>query len=243
MSKKAKSFLENIMKKYILENSNDAKRDFKEHKLFDKSVYVINPLSHGVSLESVLDHIEQKLPPSLTANFENIYIGAFDDFSEKGRALTALYKDGTIYVSNTQDSEADMIDDIVHEIAHSLERRNYEEIYGDESMENEFLGKRKYLYHVLPEDKRANMVYFLNPGYDEKFDMYLYREVGYELLRALTVNLFYSPYAITALKEYWANGFENYFLQDREKLKRISPILYQKIKTLVESKKEDKNEV
>mgnify|MGYP003131392935 FL=1 len=241
MSKKAKSFLENIMKKYILENSNDAKRDFKEHKLFDKSVYVINPLSDGVSLEAVLNHIEEKLPPSLTANFENIYIGAFDEFSENGRDVNALYKDGTIYVSNIQDSESDMIDDIVHEIAHSLEERNYEEIYGDDQLENEFLGKRKFLHHILPDDKRANMVYFLNPSYDQNFDMYLYKELGYDMLRTLTSDLFYSPYAITALKEYWANGFENYFLQDRAKLRSLSPVLYQKIKNLVDSKKEERN--
>jgi hypothetical protein len=61
------------------------------------------------------------------------------------------------------------------------------------------------------------------------------------MLRTLTSDLFYSPYAITALKEYWANGFENYFLQDRAKLKSLSPVLYQKIKNLVDSKKEERN--
>ena len=229
------------MKKYILENSTEAKREFQEHNLFDKPAYVINPLPDGVSLRSVLDRIEQELSPALTANFDNIYVGAFDEFSKKGRALNALYKDRTIYVSNLQDSESDMLDDIVHEIAHSLEERNYEEIYGDGRLENEFLGKRKFLHHILPEDKRANMVYFLNPSYDENFDMYLYKDLGYDMLRTLTSELFYSPYAITALKEYWANGFENYFLQDRAKLRNISPVLYQKIKNLVDNKKEDKN--
>jgi len=229
------------MKKYILENSAQNKSEFKEYKLFDKPVYVINPISAGVSLDKVLHDIESKVPASLTANFDNIYIGTFEDFSRNGKNFNAIYKDGTIYVSNSQDNEEDMLDDIIHEIAHSLEERNREEIYGDQALENEFLGKRKFLHHILPLDKRANMVYFLNPSYDEQFDMYLYRDVGYETLRSLTSDLFYSPYAITALKEYWANGFENYFLKDRGRLKDLSPALYHKIKTLVDNKKEEKD--
>jgi len=48
--------------------------------------------------------------------------------------------------------------------------------------------------------------------------------------------LFFSPYAITALKEYWANGFENYIVgdyNDRKKLKEISPKLFKKIEQIL----------
>ncbi len=81
------------------------------------------------------------------------------------------------------------------------------------------------------------MVYFLDSEYDEDFDKYLYQQLGYDFLHVAASPLFYSPYAITALKEYWANGFENYFLGDKERLKDLSPILYNKITSLIEFKK------
>jgi hypothetical protein len=230
------------MKSYIQENSTDAQTAFKQYKLFDKPVYVLQPLDDTVSLEAVLSSIAEKIPSALTKNFENMYVGQFADFSKNGKHFNAMYKDGTIYVSNEQDDEADMADDIVHEIAHSLERSNYDDIYADQALENEFLGKRKHLHHLIPANQRANMVHFLNPDYDESFDMYLYKDLGYPLLRGLTSELFYSPYAITALKEYWANGFEHYFLGDRGKLKDISPVLFNKIKHLTAVKKEENNE-
>ena len=220
-----------------------AQDSLKEYSLFDKPVYLLADLPGHLDLIRVLNTIENKIFRSLTGNFENIYVGQFDDFESDGRHFNALYKDGTIYVSATQDDDADMIDDIVHEIAHSLEKSNYEEIYGDQALEKEFLAKRKYLYHLAPSKKRANLVYFLNPDYDVNFDMYLYKDLGYDLLRTLASELFYSPYAITALKEYWANGFEHYFLGDRQKLKDISPILYNKIVNLIEFKKEENNEL
>jgi hypothetical protein len=231
------------MKKHIQDNNEKIKREFKENTVFGKPVYVLEPLSSEVDLDLVLATLGAKIPQSLADNFDNIYIGEFDDFSENGKHFNALYKDGTIYISNHQDDAEDMVDDVVHEIAHSLEARNYDDIYGDESLEREFLAKRKHLYHLLPASKRANMVYFLNPEYDKSFDMYLYRDLGYDSLRGLTAELFYSPYAITALKEYWANGFEHYFLGDQRKLKDISPVLYNKIQALVNTKKEEKNEV
>ena len=230
------------MKNYILENSDTMQTEFKEYKLFDKAVYVLKPLPAEVSLDNVLQKIDSKIPPHLTDNFENIYIGEFPEFSKNGKHFNAMYKDGTIYVSNQQDNDDDMVDDIVHEIAHAVEKQDHQEIYGDQSLENEFLGKRKFLHHIIPLDKRANMVYFLNPGYDESFDMYLYRDVGYETLRSLASDLFYSPYAITALKEYWANGFENYLLGDRKMLRELSPILYNKIEAIIENSEEIKGD-
>jgi hypothetical protein len=86
-------------------------------------------------------------------------------------------------------------------------------------------------------------VLFINPEYDSVFDDYLYNFLGYDLLGPLTSEYFYSPYGITSLREYWANGFENYFLGDRQKLKDISPILYTRIKSLIESEEEKTYEI
>ena len=81
------------------------------------------------------------------------------------------------------------------------------------------------------------MLDYINPDYDKKFDMYLYKNIGYDKLRSITHSLFFSPYAITALKEYWANGFENYILGDKQLLKDLSPILYNKLVLLFEEAK------
>ena len=69
-----------------------------------------------------------------------------EEFEE--RKLNAFYKDGTLHISNAQDDEEDMYDDIVHEIAHSIETALGYVIYGDEKIKNEFLRKRKYLHDI-----------------------------------------------------------------------------------------------
>ena len=230
------------MKKYILKNSIKSQEALKGFFLHGKPVQMVNNLSDQVDLRNVLDHIEQRTPRAMLSNVDSIYIGEFEEFFNTNSNFNALYKDGAIYVSNHQDNDRDMIDDIVHEIAHSLEKENYDHVYGDDALEKEFLAKRKYLYHLLPEEDRINMLYFLNPEYDLKFDNYLYKKVGYKTLRALTNELFYSPYGITALKEYWANGFENYILGDRNRLKDLSPVLHAKVKTLFNDKREEDHE-
>ena len=49
----------------------------------------------------------------------------------------------------------------------------------------------------------------------------------------MSVNLFYSPYAITSLREYFANGFEAYFNnKDRSRIHVLSPILFDKLEKL-----------
>ena len=68
--------------------------------------------------------------------------------------------------------------------------------------------------------------------YDEDIDMYFYKDVGYESLWYLVNGLFPSPYAATSLREYFAIGFEYYFMKDRTLLKKECPILHNKISEL-----------
>ncbi len=37
------------------------------------------------------------------------------------RSFNSVYEDGAIYITNDQDDELDMVDDIVHEAAHAIE--------------------------------------------------------------------------------------------------------------------------
>ena len=147
-----------------------------------------------------------------------------------------MYENGAIYISPDQDNEKDLLDDIVHETAHSLENKHQKIIYGGSDLEREFLAKRQTLYHLL-EDKRIDKKMWINPRYSAKFDEYLYNTVGYDKLRIVSSGLFYSPYAITSLREYWANGFENYILGDKQLLKDLSPVLYNKLVLLFEEAK------
>ena len=229
-----------MIRSYIKESSKKAE-SLKSFNFFGKPVQVLQPLDDSVSLKSVINKIEQLVPTFLTNNFEIVYVGDFKDFHREHNSFNAMYKDGALYVSNQQDNEADLIDDLVHEIAHSFEKEYDAEIYGDNALEDEFLGKRKRLRYLV-DKPTLNMVYYLNPEYQSAFDQHLYDDLGYDYLRTLAANLFYSPYAITSLREYWANGFENYLLGDTQKLKDLSPVLYTKIKQILEGSKENKDE-
>lgn len=187
------------------------------------------------TLEDVIEIVENSLPSFLVSNVDVIYVGDFSLFQE--RDTNAAYENGAIYVINVQDSAMDMADDIVHEIAHAVEERFYDEIYADGRVENEFLGKREKLYQILSayEEPLMDLAYFQNPDYNDEFDEYLYTKIGYPALNAFGNGLFYSPYAATSIREYFARGFEAFFLhKDLKTLANISPILYNRLENLAD---------
>mgnify|MGYP006408797359 FL=1 len=195
------------------------------------NVFIKDPLPENINLNHILRKIEGLLPSYYVNNIDMFYIGQFDHFLEKG--TNAAYVNGALYVTNEQDDEKDMIDDIVHEIAHAVEEMAGEEIYGDSKVEIEFLGKRKRLENILKnENYDVSQQNFLNVQYSQEFDMLLYRDIGYEKLTFLSMGLFISPYAATSLREYFARGFEEYYLGDRKYLTNTSPVLYNKIEYL-----------
>ena len=132
-----------------------------------------------------------------------------------------------------------MLDDLVHEVAHAVEEEEFLTIYSDGDLEAEFLGKRERLFHLLDtEGLNVDYTEYKNPEYSKNFDNHLYFEIGYPYLTNVSVNLFYSPYAITSLREYFANGFEAYFYHtDHQRLSTVSPILYRKLDELNEENK------
>mgnify|MGYP003111912891 CR=1 FL=1 len=196
-------------------------------------VYIKDKLTNGINLKNVLDVVNSYIPSHFLKEIDSIYVGMFDDFEKK--ETNAAYKDGAIYISSEQSSEQDLIDDIVHEIAHSLEQPYGYIIYGDEELKNEFISKRKKLYDILEsEDLNPDYDLFMDVEYDNKMDMYLYKEVGYDKLNFITsaYGIFTSAYPATSLREYFASGFEYYFLEDPSYLAEISPVLFEKIEEL-----------
>jgi hypothetical protein len=218
----------NKLQDYIKSSHSRSINKQKQTYLYD-NVYVKDPLPEDFDLDYVLQKVAVLIPDYLMNNIDSIYVGQFEEFED--RKINALYKDGALYVTNLQDDEDDMIDDIIHEVAHSIEEFAGNDIYGDGRVENEFLGKRQRLFYFLrKEGYDVHLKDFLESNYSEEFDMFLYQDVGYALLTTLTMGLFVSPYAATSLREYFATGFDKYYLEDGRYLKNISPILFEKIK-------------
>ena len=129
-----------------------------------------------------------------------------------------------------------MTDDIIHEIAHAVEEKYEKLIYSDREIEKEFIQKRLQLRELLKSKGFTvlELEKFIDTRYSEEFDAYLHSTLGYAALRILTANIFYSPYAATSLREYFANAFEAfYFRRHTERIRKISPKLYNKLRRLI----------
>lgn len=227
---------ENHVKKSI--NKNNKKR--KEWHLYKNILlFIKDPLPDSIDVKAVIAKIEHCVPYELARHVDEIFVGQFPQlFNQK--QINATFKDGAIYCTNEQVNDDDMVDDIVHELAHAVEENMQREIYSDGMLEREFLSKRKWLFNTLESHgyvTNDQMSYFVNPDYVKKFDLFLYKNIGYDKLSVLTANVFMSPYAITCLREYFADGFEEYFMKRNfKKLKEISPVLFEKFENILEEK-------
>ena len=198
----------------------------KEFVIFDRVIiHLLQPTV--ISFAEVISRLEEKVPQHMFDEIDEIFVGSFDE--NDNRALEAHYEHGAIYITNDMVTIEDYVENIIHEAAHSIEQARGFEIYGDQKIQEEFLGKRMTLKRTLATNGHNTDADFGEIEYSEDFDLYLYKEVGYDEIGNLTSGLFYSPYAATSVNEYFANGLENFFLGDREHLNKISPKLTKKI--------------
>jgi len=222
---------------YLKKSNREAKEQQAEYDMGGSiQIFIKDKIESNIDVEDVVSKISTSIPPHLLREIDVIYIGMFEEFEKMD--TNAMYKDGAIYVSNEQEDEQDLIDDICHEIAHSLESPYGDILYADGALEHEFLLKRKRLYNILEaEGENPSLALFEDPDYNYELDKYLYEEIGYDKLNliAASYGLFTSAYCATALREYFANGFEYYFLDDRQYLGEICPVLYKKIKEIYEN--------
>ena len=179
---------------YIRESLKKSK-SMNHHSLFGSKipVYIKDELiftDGKSSLQDVIKIVQNSLPSFLVSNVDVIYVGDFSFFQE--RQANAAYENGAIYIINVQDNAMDMADDIIHEIAHAVEEKYYDEIYGDGRVEAEFLGKREKLFQILMayDEPVVSIDFFRNPDYDESFDEYLYMDIGYPSLSSYVNGLF-----------------------------------------------------
>lgn len=204
------------------------------NELIFENLYIKDPIvNKNISIFNVISDIKKIIPKHFFSNIDDIFIGIFSEFDD--RNIQSFYKERTIYISNILNSEEDYIKNIIHEISHSVEEFYHEKIYSDFSLEDEFLSKREKLeYHLNSYGIKTKKYNFQNTEYDENFDKFLYKTIGYDKLYGLSESIFLSPYSITSISEYFANGFENYYLHNNLYLLKMScPILFLKIEELL----------
>lgn len=185
-----------------------------------------------IDLDSVIYKIESIIPDKFVADIESIFVGDYSFLADK--QMNAMFHDNVMYISNNQSSEEDLLDDIVHEIAHAVEFTHFDEIYNNSNIEHEFKRKKMILSDYLEYNGIIVPDFFEDEvKFSQRVDDFLYREVGYDNLNELIIGLFLSPYSITSLREYWAVGFEYFFLQSSQEVKEISPSVYEIITKLL----------
>ena len=126
-----------MQKNYIIERQakmNSQSLDF--YTPTGLHIYFQEPVEN-VDVEKVVAKVENSLPIHLLDEVEMIIFGWFDEFEERG--INAFYKDNALYISPLQQSEQDLYDDIIHEVAHSLEGPHGYHLYADEKLKKEFL--------------------------------------------------------------------------------------------------------
>tara|TARA_R110002051_G_scaffold229077_1_gene291134 strand:+ start:83 stop:757 length:675 start_codon:yes stop_codon:yes gene_type:complete len=200
-------------------------------------VFVKDQLPREIDTSFVFEYIRSRIPFFFMSGIDIIYIGQFPMM--KKRDINAYFEDGAIYVTNDQDDEMDMIEDIIHEISHAVESNHQEFIYSTGAIQREFIAKRARLNDLLSQKFNVPKDFNTNFEYDKGIDDFLYRNVGYDALNQICVNIFPSAYAVTSLSEYWAKGFEELFIGDPAVLRDICPVLFRTLVTLLKDLDEE----
>lgn len=195
-------------------------------------VYFKNGLTKKINMDSVCKRVGNILPAYFFKNISAIAIGQYDTLDS--RSVDSVYDKKIIYLTNVQEDEEDIIENIIHETAHSLEEIYSEQIYGDGLLKKEFLRKRKQLYNELSAKYTLDDKYFRKTEYSKALDMLFYKKIGYDTLSHFTEQMYVTPYSATSLREYFSEGFERLYMGDQSLVEELCPELYNKIKQLEE---------
>ena len=161
------------MQDYIVTEAEKSKKKLKQYTIHGKPFMFAQPFERDIDLNYVKRKVETLTPEYFFDNVDSFFVGYVDEFFKDGREFNAMFKDGAIYLSPDQDNEADLLDDILHEVAHAVEKIHKDKIYGDGRLEREFIAKRTHLYYRLG-DKEYDIDSYSNPEYDYEFDQHLY---------------------------------------------------------------------
>ena len=216
---------------WINESANRGRKLKDMFNLSGVDVFIKDRTPDNIDDDFVFNYISARIPFRLARNVDIIYVGQFPEMAE--REINAYYEDGAIYVTNDQEDEMDMVDDIIHELAHAVERNNEQIVYGTGRLQSEFKAKRRNLYTLIQDMYDIPDGFLTDIEYNKEIDNFLYKTIGYDILNQMVANIFVSGYAATSVSEYFARGFEEYFIGDKKSLKSMSPVLYRIIDELV----------
>lgn len=216
---------------WINKSANTGRKLKDMFNLSGVDVFIKDRTPDNVDDEFVFNYVNARIPFHLTTGIDVIYVGQFPEMKE--RDINAFYEDGAIYVTNDQEEEMDMVDDIIHELAHAVEVNNQEILYGSGKLQREFKAKRRNLYYLIQDMYEIPDSFLSDIDYNKEIDNFLYKTIGYDILNQMVANIFVSGYAATSVSEYFARGFEEYFIGDKDSLREMSPVLYKIIDKLV----------
>jgi hypothetical protein len=248
-------FKEIKMSRRFLEESVNRGRLMGAPSIFGVPLQVVHP-ANGIDLQAVADSIHRILSHFrfLFKSLDAIYIGSFPALEDRG--LNAMFYESALWLTNEQSSVYDMVEDIVHEMAHVLEEQFKEEVYGDGLIEKEYIAKKTAVLDSLMEEEDMLVDTMLEDleydaladeeiaaifqqaknetEFDPVFDELLYSQFDFDQLRNHCLGHFTTPYAAVSLSEYFAIGFEWFQMKDRRELRETCPLLYMKLEEIEE---------
>ena len=135
-----------MSRKKVVNYVKNNNKSLPEYNFGNVQVVVKDPIENDIDLASVFTKINYMVPDHFIRLIDIVYIGEFELFAEK--KVNAYFLDDALYISNNQDDEEDLIDDVIHEIGHAVEKRHDEFIYADGKIEDEFILKRSRLEKI-----------------------------------------------------------------------------------------------
>lgn len=222
-----------MSKNYIKKSVKRSLSERREFSIFTSTPLMIKDSTpEDVSIIDVIKDLEDIIPPKFFNSIDIVIVGQFPELKSTDRR--AAFMDGAIYVTNEQPSSEQMLEDIIHEIAHAIESEYNNDIYSDGQIEKEYLAKKKRFLDTLSSyGYRVPNRVRVGSEYSKELDDFLFYSIGYENLVGFTTGLFLDPYACVSLSEYFAVNFEAYYVsEDIDYLRQVCPVFYKKIEMI-----------
>ena len=225
---------------YIRKTSNVIRENMSINQV---GIEITSDMPEDINLSKVLITLKGSVPSAYFKKLNGIKVLDLEEFEERNISAKYSSDDQILYVSaQRQDSNADMLDDLIHEIGHHAEFLYDDFIYGDNIIRDEFHLKRMELrFEVAADVDDYTQFDFKDVAYDPEFDTFLYKRIGKEKIKMMTAGMFVRPYQAMSLREYFAVGFEQYYLGNHKALHRDCPVLYKRLEELdLEARKESR---
>lgn len=219
------------MRNYIIEKQQHA-----PSRIHGIEVSVIDKPVNKIDFKKIKTDVENKVPKHFFNGLNGIKI--IDIKKIRNQDFNATYdsKNKIMYLSNKQDNEKDVLDDIFHELAHHIQDTYKDHIFSDGKLRREFMGKRMKLFDQLSAYGMhpPSRIKFSKHDFDDELDYYFYKKIGYKKLDNFTNGLFLTNYSCSSLYEYFAEGVEQYLFKPglHHKMKSVSPTLFKKVAAL-----------